>query len=150
MGDVPQYISLQANDDDDFDIIHFNSTSETVAECTDSIKCFLDNFGFLDDLAPFAAKKYVTASFEYDDDTVTLVDEPTELTDELTFSDLDTSVGNASTCPSIYFENIEDKCFNFEVEFPQIYYSGPKIIKAPAKETPVMILTANTIGLAEN
>ena len=148
--EVPLYISLKAIDDDDLNFIHFNSTNETVAECTDTIKNFLDNFGFLDDLAPFAAKKYVTASFNYDDDTVTLVDEPTESTGELTFSDSDTSAGNASHCSAMDFEYIEDECFNFEVDFPQIYYSGPKVIKAPANETPVTILTANTIGLAKS
>jgi hypothetical protein len=62
------YISLKAIDDDDFKLIYLNSTNKTVAECTDTIKNFLDNFGFLDDLAPFAAKKYVTTSFEYDND----------------------------------------------------------------------------------
>jgi len=143
------YISLKAIDDD-FKLIYLNSTNKTVAECTDTIKNFVDNFGFLDDLAPFAAKKYVTTSFEYDNDTVTLVDEPTESTGELTFSDSDTSAGNASRCSDMDFEYIEDECFNFEVDFPQIYYSGPKIIKAPANETPVMILMANTIGLAKS
>jgi hypothetical protein len=60
--DVLMYISLKANvnEDDDLNFMYFNSTNETVAECTDAIKNFLDNFGFLDDLAPFAAKKYVT------------------------------------------------------------------------------------------
>jgi hypothetical protein len=77
--EVPLYILLEANEHfDEFEIyensLHINSINEPVAKCTDNIQDFLDNFGFLDDLAPFNEKKYVQ-SFEYDDDS-TLVGRP--------------------------------------------------------------------------
>ena len=94
--EVPQYISLTANEHfDEFDFIdsiHIDKINEPVAECTDDVQNFLDNFGFLDDLAPFDKRKYVP-SFEYDDDTVPLVDDPTETTAPLSFSDSDISFG---------------------------------------------------------
>ena len=62
--DVPLYISLEANEFfDEFDFIdnslHFNRINEPVAECTDNVQEFLDNFGFLDDLEPFTLKKFM-------------------------------------------------------------------------------------------
>jgi hypothetical protein len=61
---VPDYILLTANNYfDEFDFvdssIHINSINEPVAKCTDNIESFLDNFGFLDDLAPFDKRNYV-------------------------------------------------------------------------------------------
>ena len=61
---MPLYISLEANDHfDEFEIyknsLHMNTINEPVAECTDNVQNFLDNFVFLDDLAPFNEKKYV-------------------------------------------------------------------------------------------
>ena len=86
--DVPFYISLEANEFfDEFDFIdnslHFK-INEPVAECTDNVQEFLDIFGFLDDLEPFNLKKYIP-SIVYDDDTVALLDEPTETTAPLSF-----------------------------------------------------------------
>ena len=92
-------------------------------------------------------KKYVQ-SFEYDDDTVPLLEDPTETTSPLSFSDLDTSAGNVSNCSDLYL--FEDECFDIE-EIIQFNYLGPKILKnAPTGETPVTILTAKTIGLAKS
>jgi hypothetical protein len=79
---------------------------------------------------------------------VPLVDEPTETTAPLSFSDSDTSAGNVSICSDLDF--FGDECFNIE-ENIQFNYLGPKILKqAPAGETPATILTANTIGLARS
>ena len=55
------YILLEANEHfDKFEIyessLHINSINESVAECTDYVQDVLDNFGFLDDLAPFNEK----------------------------------------------------------------------------------------------
>ena len=92
-------------------------------------------------------KKYVQ-SFEYDDDTVSLLEDPTETTSPLSFSDSDTSAGNVSNCSNLY--HLEDECFDIEQDI-QFNYLGPKILKnAPTGETPVTILTANTIGLAKS
>ena len=149
---MPAYILLTANDYfDEFEFIensiHINSINEPVAECTDNVQSFLGNFGFLDDIAPFNKRKYVT-SINYDNDTVPLVDEPTETTAPLSFSDSDTSAGNVSICSDLDF--LEDECFNIE-ENIQFNYLGPKILKqAPAGKTPATISTANTIGLAKS
>ena len=148
---MPLYISLEANEFfDEFDFhdnsLHFNRINEPVAECTDNVQEFLDNFGFLDDLEPFTQKKHIP-SIAYDDDTVPLLDEPTETTAPLSFSDSDTSAGNASDRSDLdYFE---DECF--DIEEIQFNYLGPKILKtAPTGETPATILTANTVGLAKS
>ena len=71
---MPQYISLEANVHFDELVfcdnsLHINTINKPVAECTDIVQNFLDNFGFLDDLALFDKKKYAQL-FEYDDDTV--------------------------------------------------------------------------------
>ena len=108
---MPEYISLTANDYfDEFDFIdssiHINSINEPVSKCTDNVQSFLDNFGFLDDLAPFYKRKYAP-SFEYDNDTVPLVDDPTETTAPLSFSDSEASVGNVSSCSDLdFFEDV--------------------------------------------
>ncbi len=64
---MPLYISLEANEHfDEFEIyensLHINSIKEPVAECTDKVQDFLDNFGFLDDLAPFNEKNMSSRS----------------------------------------------------------------------------------------
>jgi hypothetical protein len=53
---------------------------------------------------------------------------------DATYSDV--SVGNASIA--------SEECFQGEEEKPQYNYKGPKVM--PTRETPVTILTANTIG----
>jgi hypothetical protein len=104
------------------------------------------DIGYID-LAPFNEKKYVQ-SFEYNDDTVPLLDDPTESTSPLSFSDSNTSAGNVSTRSDLDF--FKDECFDIE-EHIQFNYLGPKIPKkAPAVETPATILMANTIGLAQS
>jgi hypothetical protein len=123
----------------DFTYIKHN---DTVAKCSDDM--FLENFGFLDNLEPFDKRP----CFVYDDDTVPLVEDQTKTTGRLSFSDLDTSAGNASHLDNDFDFELEDECFN-NVEFN---YLGPKakIIKPRANESPIIIITANTIGCARS
>ena len=74
-----------------------------------------------------------------------LVEDPTETTGPLSFSDLDTSAGNASYSDNDFDFELEDECFNVEFN-----YLGPKIIRPRANESPITILTANTIGCARS
>ena len=65
---MPQYISLEANVHFDELVfcdnsLHINTINKPVAECTDIVQNFLDNFGFLDDLALFDKKKYAFGSY---------------------------------------------------------------------------------------
>jgi hypothetical protein len=129
---VTQYNSLEAKEHfDEFDFydnslhintinepVHINTINEQVAECTDNVKNFLDNFGFLDDLAPFDKKKYVQL-FEYDDETVPLLDDPTESTHLL---------GMYQLVPVLTSSKTSDECFDIEKHI-QFNYLGPKILK---------------------
>jgi hypothetical protein len=78
-------------------------------------------------------------AFDYDEDTVSLVEEPTLATLELSLSNnSDSSAGNAS----IAFEYF---CYELEADTPWFNYHGPKI-KIRKQESPVTICTADTIG----
>ena len=71
---------------------------------------------------------------EYDEDSIIFSDH-TATTVEAGSSD--ESVGNAT---------IEtEECFETEVETPRFNFTGPKVVPK-RHETPVTILTANTIG----
>ena len=72
---------------------------------------------------------------EYDDDSYTFSNR-TATTAEAGSSD--ESVGDASI-------NTRDDCFKIEVDTPQFNYRGPKVVPK-RHETPVTILTSNTIG----
>jgi hypothetical protein len=76
--------------------------------------------------------------FEYDEDTVSLVVDPTLSTSDISISDnSDSSTGNAST--------FEYECYEVEDDTPQFNYHGSKI-KIPKQESPVTICTPDTIG----
>jgi hypothetical protein len=76
--------------------------------------------------------------FEYDEDTVSLVVDPTLSTSDISISDIsDSSTGNAST--------FEYECYEVEDDTPLFNYHGPKI-KIPKQESPVTICTIDTIG----
>ncbi len=79
-------------------------------------------------------------ALDYDEDTVSLVEEPTLSILDTSLSDnYDSSSGNAST-------SFEYECYEFEADVPQFNYHGPKI-KIPKQELPVTICTADTIGI---
>jgi hypothetical protein len=75
---------------------------------------------------------------EYDEDTVSLVVDPTLSTSDISISDnSDSSTGNASA--------FEYECYDVKDDTPQFNYHGPKI-KIPKQESLVTICTADTIG----
>jgi hypothetical protein len=77
-------------------------------------------------------------ALEYDEDTVSLVVDPSLFTSDTSVSDnSDYSTGNASTFEFVCYE-VKDDTLPFN-------YHGPKI-KIPKQESPVTICTADTIG----
>jgi hypothetical protein len=77
-------------------------------------------------------------ALEYDEDTVSLVVDPTLSTLDISISDNSiSSTGNAS---AFGYESYEVKD-----DTPQFIYHGPKI-KIPKQESPVTVCTADTIG----
>ncbi len=78
-------------------------------------------------------------AFDYDEDTVSLVEEPTLATSEVSLSDnSDSSAGNASIAFEYY-------CYEIKADAPRFEYHGPKI-KIPKQELPMSICTADKIG----
>jgi hypothetical protein len=76
-------------------------------------------------------------AFEYDEDTVSLVVDPTHSTLNISISDnSNSSAGNASA--------FEYECYEVKDDTPRFNYHGPKI-KIPKQESPVTICTADTI-----
>ncbi len=77
-------------------------------------------------------------AFEYDEDTVSLVVDPTLSTLDISISDnSSSSTGNASA--------FEYECYEVKDDAPWFNYHGPKI-KIPKQESLVTICTADTIG----
>jgi hypothetical protein len=77
-------------------------------------------------------------ALEYDDDTVSLVVDPTLYTSDISISDNSySSAGNAL--------EFEYECYEVKDDTPRFNYYGPKI-KIPKQESPVTICTADTIG----
>ncbi len=78
-------------------------------------------------------------ALDYDEDTVSLVEEPTLSTLDISLSkNSNSSAGNASTA-------FEYECYEIEADTPWFIYHGPKIT-IPKQELPVAICTADTIG----
>jgi hypothetical protein len=77
-------------------------------------------------------------AFEYDEDTVSLVVDPTLSTSDISIFD----ISNSSTGNTLAFEY---ECYEIKDDTPQFNYHGPKI-KIPEQESPVTICTADTIG----
>ncbi len=87
---------------------------------------------------PFKDSHHKVA-LDYDEDTVSLVEEPTLSTLDISLSDnSNSSAGNASTA-------FEYKCYEIEADAPWFNYHGPKI-KILQQELPVTICAADTIG----
>jgi hypothetical protein len=81
----------------------------------------------------------IQIAFDYDEDTVSLVEELTLATSEVSLSNNSSSPnGNAATA-------FEYKCYEIEADTPQFNYHGSKK-KIPKQELPMTICTANTIG----
>ncbi len=77
-------------------------------------------------------------ALEYDEDTVSLVVDPTLSTLDISVSDnSNSSTGNASA--------FEYECYEVKDGTPRFNYHWPKI-KIPKQESPVTICTADTIG----
>ncbi len=77
-------------------------------------------------------------AFEYDEDTVSFVVDPTLSTSDISISDnSNSSAGNASA--------FEYECYEVKDDTHQFNYHGSKI-KIPKQESPVTICTAYTIG----
>ncbi len=77
-------------------------------------------------------------ALEYDEDTVSLVVDPTLSTLDISISDnSDSSTGNAST--------FKYECYEVKDDTPPFNYHGPKI-KIPKQESPMTICTTDTIG----
>jgi hypothetical protein len=108
----------------------------------EELDCLNDSqvkFFCLDDTQQYLSKSHHEIVFDYDKDTVSLVEELTLTTSEVSLSDNSiSSAGNAS----IAFEYYR---FKIVAEAPQFNYHGPKI-KILKQELPMTICTADTIG----
>jgi hypothetical protein len=77
-------------------------------------------------------------AFEYDEDTVSLVVDPT-------LSTLDISISNNSNSSTGNASAFEYECYEVKDDTPRFNYHGPKI-KIPKQESPMTICTADTIS----
>ncbi len=92
----------------------------------------------VDTQEPFNTSHHRIA-FEYDEDTVSLVEDQTLSTlDILISNNSNSSARNASTA-------LEYECYENDDDTPWFNYHGPKI-KFPKQESPVTFCTADTIG----
>ncbi len=87
---------------------------------------------------PFKDSHHKVA-LDYGKDNVSLVEEPTLFTPDISLSDnSDSSARNTSTA-------FEYKCYEIEAGIPRFNYHGPKI-KIPKQELPMTICIPDTIG----
>jgi hypothetical protein len=92
----------------------------------------------VDTKEPFKNSHHKVA-FDYDKDTVSLMEEQTLSTSDISLSNNSkSSAGNASTA-------FKYECCEIEADTPQFNYHGPKI-KIPKQESPMTICTVDTIG----
>jgi hypothetical protein len=93
----------------------------------------------LDDMQECFSNSNHKIAFDYNEDTMSLVEELTLDTLEVLLSDNTiSSAGNATIA-------FEYHCYEIEADAPQFNYHGPKI-KIPKQELPITICTADTIG----
>ncbi len=93
----------------------------------------------LDDTQECLSKCNCKIAFDYDEDIMSLVEELTLDTSEVSLSDNTiSSAGNATIA-------CEYHCYETEADAPRFNYHGPKI-KIPKQELPIIICTADTIG----
>jgi hypothetical protein len=92
----------------------------------------------VDTQEPFNDSHHKVALY-YDEETVSLVEEPTLSTLDISLSNnSNSSAGNASTA-------FEYKCYEIEADAPQFNYHVPKI-KIPKHKSPMTICSADTIA----
>jgi hypothetical protein len=93
----------------------------------------------LDDMQECLSNSNHKIAFDYNKDTMSLVEELTLDTLEAMLSDNTiSSAGNGTIA-------FEYHCYEIEADAPRFNYYGPKI-KIPKQESPVTICTADTIG----
>jgi hypothetical protein len=96
-------------------------------------------FHSLDDMQECLSNSNHKIAFDYNKDTMSLVEELTLDTLEVLLSDNTiSSAGNATIA-------FEYHCYEIKADVPRYNYHGPKI-KIPKQELPVTICTADTIG----
>ena len=93
----------------------------------------------LDDMQECLSNSNHKIAFDYAEDTMSLVEELTFDTSEVSLSNNTvSSAGNATIA-------FECHCYEIEAGIPQFNYHGPKI-KIPKQELPVTICTTDTVG----
>jgi hypothetical protein len=90
----------------------------------------------LDDMQECLSNSNHKIAFDYEEDTMSLVEELTLDTLEVLLSD--NTAGNATIA-------FEYHCYEIEADVPRFNYHGPKI-KISKQESPITICTADTIG----
>ncbi len=93
----------------------------------------------LDDTQECLSNSNHKIAFDYDEDTMSLAEELTLDTSEVSLSD--NTISSAWNAPISF----EYHCYEIEADAPQFNYHGPKI-KIPKQELPITICTADTIG----
>ena len=106
------------------------------------LNCLTDShikLNSLDDTQECLSNSNHKIAFDYNEDTMSLVEELTLDTSEVLLSDNTiSSAGNATIA-------FEYHCYEIEADAPWFNYHGPKI-KIPKQESPITIYTADTIG----
>jgi hypothetical protein len=106
------------------------------------LNCLTDShikINSLDDTQECLSNSNYKVAFDYNEDTMSLVEELTLDTLEVLLSDNTiSSAGNATIA-------FEYHCYEIEADAPQFNYHRPKI-KIPKQELPINICTADTIG----
>jgi hypothetical protein len=93
----------------------------------------------LDDTQECLSNSNHKIAFDYNKDTMSLLEELTLDTLEILLSDNTiSSAGNATIAFEYY-------CYEIEADAPQFNYHGPKI-KIPKQESPITICTTDTFG----
>jgi hypothetical protein len=106
------------------------------------LNCLTDShikLNSLDDMQECLSNSNQKIAFDYDKDTMILVEELTLDTSEVSLSgNTISSVGKATIA-------FEYHCYEIEADAPRFNYHGPKI-EIPKQDSPVTICTADTIG----
>ncbi len=98
-----------------------------------------DKLNSLDDMQECLSNTNHKIAFDYNEDTMSLAEELTLDTLEVSLSD--NTISSAGNAPIAF----EYHCYEIEADIPQFNYHGPKI-KIPKQKSPVTICTADTIG----
>jgi hypothetical protein len=93
----------------------------------------------LDDMQECFSNSNHKIAFDYDEDTMSLVEELTLDTSEVSPSNSTISSAGKATIAFEYH------CYEIEADAPRFNYHGPEI-KIPKQESPITICTADTIG----